>query len=73
MSSPVPDEGRVRVGTRGWVKGFVFPRIAVTVVEIRLLPDRRKVGAYTLGARCDDGSGETRWIPVDEVYTDDER
>ena len=64
-ASPSPDEGRVRVGTKGYVY-YLKPDdlIDCVVREIRVSPDDGQ-----LYAACDDGSGDTRWFRLDEIHT----
>lgn len=61
------DEGRVRVGTRGYVRYMTGKPIAVEVVEIRVSAEDGK-----LYARCDDGTGGCRIFRLDEVITSTE-
>ena len=70
MSNP-NDEGRVHVGTQGWVI-YLDPKrpIAVTVTSIRLV--EASPGSWRLAASCDDGSGDSRSFWLEDIHTIDE-
>ena len=64
-------EGRVRVGTQGWVT-FLDPErpVAITVTAIQLI--ETSPGSWRLAAFCDDGSGNHRGFWLEDIHTTDE-
>lgn len=61
MDNTRHDEGRIRRGTKGYIE-YLGGRVDITVEEIGVSPTD-----HELWAKCRDGSGDFKWIRLDEI------